>query len=108
MSINVIITLIMLLAIIILIFKAPASPGVIMTGVPIIAAVLMGFSLKEVNGFIGNGLKSVSGTLFLMVFTVLYFGTLTETGIFKALIKFSACCFYAFPFLSWKNAMAQG
>lgn len=88
MSINVTITLIMLLAIIILIFKAPASPGVIMTGVPIIAAVLMGFSLKEVNGFIGNGLKSVSGTLFLMVFAVLYFGILTEAGIFKALIKF--------------------
>lgn len=78
----------MLLAIIVLIFKSPASPGVIMTGVPIIAALLMGFSLKDVNGFIGNGLKSVSGTLFLMVFAVLYFGILTEAGIFKALIKF--------------------
>ncbi|WP_434311747.1 SLC13 family permease [Hominifimenecus sp. rT4P-3] len=88
MSVNVIITLIMLLAIIVLIFKSPASPGVIMTGVPIIAALLMGFGLKEVNGFIGNGLKSVSGTLFLMVFAVLYFGILTEAGIFKALIKF--------------------
>ncbi len=88
MSVNVIITLIMLLAIIVLIFKAPASPGVIMTGVPIIAAVCMGFSLSEINGFISKGLQSVGGTLFLMVFAVLYFGILTEAGVFKALIKF--------------------
>lgn len=88
MSANVLITLIMLLAIIVLIFKAPASPGVIMTGVPIIAAACMGFSLAEINGFISDGLKSVSGTLFLMVFAVLYFGILTEAGVFKALIKF--------------------
>ncbi len=88
MSVNVIITLIMLLAIIVLVFKAPASPGVIFTGVPIIAALFMGFSLAEINGFIGNGLKSVSGTLFLMVFAVLYFNILTEAGVFNALVKF--------------------
>ncbi len=88
MSVNVIITIIMLLAIIVLIFKAPASPGVIMAGVPIIATALMGFSLTEINGFISSGLQSVSGTLFLMVFAVLYFGILTEAGVFNALIKF--------------------
>lgn len=88
MTLNIAITIVMMLVIIILLFKGISSPGVIFTGVPIIAALLMGFTLKEVNGFIGDGLKTVSGTLFLMVFAVLYFGILHEAGIFKALVAF--------------------
>ncbi|MCD8148584.1 MAG: hypothetical protein LUE92_03255 [Clostridiales bacterium] len=87
MSINVIITLLMLVAIFVLIFKAPAAQGVIFTIVPIVAALLMGFSLTDINGFISTGLSSVGGTLYLMVFAVLYFGILTEAGVFDALVK---------------------
>lgn len=88
MTWNAIITLIMLAAIVVLLFKNVANTGVIMTGVPIIAALIMGFSFADINGFIGSGLNSVSGTLFLMVMAVLFFGILQEAGVFDAIIKF--------------------
>ncbi len=88
MTWNAIITLIMLVAIVVLLFKNVANTGVIMTGVPIIAALIMGFSFADINGFIGSGLNSVSGTLFLMVMAVLFFGILQEAGVFDAIIKF--------------------
>ncbi|RHV67514.1 hypothetical protein DXB18_05185 [Clostridium sp. OM02-18AC] len=88
MSLNVIITLLMFVVILVLLLKNVSKPGVIFTGVPIIAALLMGFSLKDINGFIGKGLQSISGTTFLMVFAVMFFGMLHDAGVFKALIKF--------------------
>jgi len=89
MSIKVIITLIMFALILILLLKNVSKPGVIFAGLPLIAAVLMGYTPREINGFIGDGLKSISGTIFLMVFAVLYFGMLHDAGVFKALIKFT-------------------
>lgn len=88
MTWNAAVTLIMLAVIVVLLFKNVASTGVVMTGVPIIAALIMGFSLNEINGFIGDGLSSVRNTLFLMVFAVLFFGILQEAGVFDAIIKF--------------------
>lgn len=88
MTWNAIVTLIMLAVIVVLLFTNVASTGVIMTGVPIIAALIMGFSFREINGFIGSGLNSIVGTLFLMVFAVLFFGILQEAGVFDAIIKF--------------------
>ncbi|WP_294148433.1 SLC13 family permease [uncultured Clostridium sp.] len=87
MTWNGIITLIMMVLIIILLFRGVSSPGVIFSTVPIIASLLMGFGPAEISGFIGEGLKAISGTLFLMVFAVLYFGLLHEAGVFQALIR---------------------
>ncbi len=88
MTIQIALTLIMMVVIVVLLLKGTTSPGVIFSFVPIVFALLMGFGLKDINGFIGNGLKTVSGTLFLMVFAVLYFGILHEAGVFKALVSF--------------------
>lgn len=88
MTFQILIAILMMAAIIILLFKEVSSPGVIFTAVPILAALLMGYSPREINGFIGDGLKSISGTLFLMVFAVLYFGILHEAGVFQALVRF--------------------
>jgi CitMHS family citrate-Mg2+:H+ or citrate-Ca2+:H+ symporter len=87
MSWNSIVTLIMMAAIIVLLFRGVSSPGVIFSVIPIIACLIMGFGPTQINVFIGDGLKSISGTLFLMVFAVLYFGMLHEAGVFQALIR---------------------
>ncbi len=87
MSWNSIVTLIMMAAIIVLLFRGVSSPGVIFSVIPIVACLIMGFGPTQINGFIGDGLKSISGTLFLMVFAVLYFGMLHEAGVFQALIR---------------------
>lgn len=88
MTFSAAVTLTMMLAIIILLFKNIAPPGVIFTLCPIIACFIMGYSPREINEFIGSGMKSLSGTIFLMIFAILYFGILHEAGVFKALVKF--------------------
>ena len=88
MTWNATVTIVMLVVIIVLLFKNVANTGVIMTGVPIIAALIMGFSLNDINGFIGDGLSSVRNTMYLMVFAILFFGILQEAGVFNAIIKF--------------------
>ncbi|MCD8148582.1 MAG: hypothetical protein LUE92_03245 [Clostridiales bacterium] len=88
MTYHIAITLLMMVVIIVLLFKGVSSPGVIFSLVPIAAALLMGYAPSEVNTFIGDGIKSVGSTLFLMVFAVLYFGILHEAGVFRALVRF--------------------
>ncbi len=88
MTVNIIITLLLMVFIIVMLFQNVSSPGTIFMLGPIAACALMGYSPKEINGFIGSGLQSVGGTLFLMVTAVLYFGILHEAGVFKALVKF--------------------
>lgn len=87
MSWHMIVTLTMLVLVTVLMFKNVSSPGVIFSTIPILACLIMGFTPGEIHTFIGDGVKSVSGTLFLMVFAVLYFGILHEAGVFQALIK---------------------
>lgn len=85
---SIVITLIMLLAIIVLLMKGVSSPGVIFMGVPIIGALLMGYSFTEINDFIGTGLNSVVGTIYLMVMAVMFFGILRESGVFDLVVRF--------------------
>ena len=88
MTFQIMIAILMMAAIIVLLFKEVSPPGVIFAAVPILAALLMGYTPREINGFIGDGLKSISGTLFLMVFAILYFGILHEAGVFQTLVRF--------------------
>lgn len=87
MSWNAIVTLVMLAVALILVFREVSNVGVIFSLVPIVACLIMGFSPAEINGFIGNGIKSIGGTLFLIIFAVLFFGILHEAGVFQALIQ---------------------
>lgn len=88
MTANMIITLVMMLLIIILLMKGISGPGTIFLIVPIAACLFMGYAPKEINSFIGTGLKAVSGSLFLMVIAVLYFSILHEAGVFRAMVRF--------------------
>lgn len=88
MTLHAAITLIMMIVIIVLLFKNISSPGVLFTICPIVACFLMGYSAKEINGFVSSGIKSLGSTIFLMVFAMLYFGILHDAGVFKALVKF--------------------
>ncbi len=88
MTIHAAITLVMMIVIIVLLFKNISSPGVLFTICPIVACFLMGYSAKEINDFVSSGIKSLGGTIFLMVFAMLYFGILHDAGVFRALVKF--------------------
>ena len=87
MSIKIIITLIMIIAIVVLTIKSWAHHTVVMAGVPIIAALLMGFSVGQINGMIIQGLNSVAMTTGIMLFSLAYFGILHEAGVFNVLVS---------------------
>lgn len=87
MSMNIVITLAMMVAIIVLVLKNLCNAGIVMAGVPIVAAFLMGFSLEEITGFVNSGMNSVMGTISIMMFAVAYFGVLHEAGVFKVLVN---------------------
>ena len=78
----------MMALIIVLVLKNVCNPGIVMAGVPVLAAFCMGFSVKEIAGFINGGFGMVVGTLCIMLFALAYFGILHEAGVFKAMVGF--------------------
>ncbi len=88
MTFSIAVAVAMMVLIIVLLFREVAPPGVIFSAVPILAALLMGYGPREVNGFIGDGMKALGNTIFLMAFAILYFGLLHDAGVFKALVQF--------------------
>lgn len=53
----------------------------------IILAATGTFSLKEVGGFIGKGVTSTAPTACLFLFSVVFFGIMTDAGMFDKIIK---------------------
>lgn len=87
MSFNVIVTIVMMLAVLILLVWNKVHPGIVLGGVPIAAAFIMGFSVDEIQGFVNSGFGVIVGTLCIMIFAILYFGILHELGVFKWLVN---------------------
>lgn len=87
MSFNVIVTIIMMIAILVLLVWNKTHPGIVLGGIPIIAAFIMGFSPRQIQGFMGQGFGVIVGTLCIMLFAILYFGILHELGVFKWLVN---------------------
>lgn len=54
---------------------------------PVIAALILGYDVDEIGTFIMNGLDSTYKTVALFIFSVAYFSTLSDVGIFDVLIS---------------------
>lgn len=55
--------------------------------VPIIFALLAGFSLSEISGFVVDGVSSTNNAVLLILFSVAYFSVLSETGMFDIIVN---------------------
>ena len=55
--------------------------------VPVVACMICGFGLGQINDFIGTGLKSVLNTVALFTFAVLYFSILNDVGMFDVIVS---------------------
>ena len=73
MSIKIIITLVMIAAIVFLTLKNWAHHTIVMAGVPIVAALLMGFDLNAVTKMTLSGLNTDVMTTAMMIFSLAYF-----------------------------------
>jgi citrate-Mg2+:H+ or citrate-Ca2+:H+ symporter, CitMHS family len=87
MSFNVIVTIIMMITIVALIVTNASHPGIILAGVPLVAALVMGFSVAEIQTFVNAGVGMICSTLCLMIFAIMFFGILHEAGVFVWLVN---------------------
>lgn len=82
-----IIGFVMLFLIVFLLFKEKTVPMVLFITIPIIAAFIAGFSIKEVVDFIKAGTKTVSNMAILFIFSVTFFGIMSDAGMFDILVS---------------------
>ena len=78
----------MIIVIVILLLKGEMSPIVVLTLVPTIAALLLQFSPIEITGFIKEGIATTTSNGILFIFSVIYFGVMSDTGMFDVIVNF--------------------
>lgn len=79
---------IMIIAIVVLLLKGKMSPIVVLTLIPTIAALVLGFSPVEVAGFIKDGIGTTTSNGILFIFSVIYFGIMSDSGMFEVIVNF--------------------
>ena len=77
----------MLATIMYFLFKGRTIPVVVFITVPVLAAFLAGFSIEEVVSFIEFGIKKTSKMAVLFIFSVTFFGIMSDAGMFDGLVN---------------------
>lgn len=60
---------------------------VALVAVPIVFALISGYSLSDIGEFVSDGLGGVVGVTVMFVFAITYFGIMRDAGMFDPLIK---------------------
>ncbi len=76
----------MLFAIMYLLMKNKMMPIVIFVTVPVIAALLLGISFKDIGAMVDKGLGTVWKTAVLFIFSTSYFGLMNDAGMFDPIV----------------------
>lgn len=78
------------LMIIVLLLKNVTVPSLAFTAVSTVTTILLvatkTFTIEEMGGFIKSGVEGVHGTAALFIFSVLFFGIMTDAGMFDKII----------------------
>ncbi len=77
----------MLATIMYFLFKGRTIPVVVFITIPVIAAFIAGFSIEEVVAFIEFGIKKTSKMAVLFIFSVTFFGIMSDAGMFDGLVN---------------------
>ncbi len=80
-----------IIMIIVLLLKNVTVPALAFIGVSTVTAVILvatgTFTITEMGNFIGEGVKGVHSTAALFIFSVLFFGIMTDVGMFDKIIN---------------------
>lgn len=71
----------------VMILKKKATAAFCFAMLPVIGAVLCGFGPKEILGFVNKGEAKMWQTAILFIFSVCYFSTMNDAGLFDPLVK---------------------
>lgn len=78
----------LMLVLMFVLIKEKLSPPVAFILLPVIAAVIAGFSVEEISGFVATGLSTMLETAVLFIFSISYFTLMSEAGLFDPIINF--------------------
>ncbi len=70
-----------------LLISGRVTPIVGLVLVPVIGALITGFSLDAIGGFFNEGIDSVISVVIMFIFAILFFGIMQDTGLFDPFIN---------------------
>ena len=79
--------LLIILSVICLLLSGMVFPFVALSLVPIVGALISGFSLEQISSFYTQGSLQVMPIAVMFVFSILYFGLMNDVGLFRPLIN---------------------
>ena len=77
----------MIILIVLLLLKGKMSPIVVLTLIPSVAALVLGHSPIAVAGYITDGIATTTKNGILFIFSVIYFGVMSDTGMFDVIVN---------------------
>ena len=67
--------------------KGMTSPVIPFILIPVVTALIAGFSISDINGFVKSGLNSVLSTAAMFMFSITYFNIMNDAGLFEPVIR---------------------
>ncbi|MDX7017827.1 citrate transporter, partial [Klebsiella aerogenes] len=82
-----IIGLLIIISIVTLLMMGKTSPIIAMSVIPLIGALVAGYSFTEISTFFELGIKKVSSVATMFLFAILFFSIMKDLHIFNPLIR---------------------
>lgn len=79
--------LLTILILLVLVLTKKATVHFCLVIVPFVIALLAGFNLADISGFMTKGISSIASTGIMLTFAILFFGVMYEAGMFDPVIK---------------------
>lgn len=72
--------------ILVLLLTQRVSAIIALAGVPLVGAVIAGFSASEISEFVSGGIGGVVGVVAMFIFAIIFFGVLRDAGMFDPIV----------------------
>ncbi|MDO5514643.1 MAG: SLC13 family permease, partial [Staphylococcus xylosus] len=82
-----IVGLMIIISIVGLLIAQRISPVVGMILIPSIGALLLGYNVGDLVKFFNSGLDQVMNVVIMFIFAIIFFGIMSDSGLFKPLVK---------------------
>lgn len=77
---------VLMIAMVALLLKGKTIPAVVFILLPIVVGFIVGFTPDEMAGYIKEGVSGVSTTAILFIFAVMFFGIMSDAGVFDRIV----------------------
>lgn len=79
--------LLIIISIVVLLMTGKTSPVIAMSVIPLLGALLAGYSLPEITEFFDYGIKKVASVAVMFLFAILFFSIMKDLHIFNPFIR---------------------